>query len=198
MVFQRPLLAAALLAATGLSLAPLSSAHAADSLGGNAVPGVCLLSREGVFAQSKVGQAAGQRLGQLAAQGRAQLDSQSKPLDTDLQSFRQKAASLSEAQRKQQGTALQERVRAFQSQAGELNQRVQLTRAKVMQRISEDAQPIVASAYQSHHCGLLLDRDSVLGGNMANDLTGEVVQGLDRKITTINFDLEPLPAGKGK
>jgi len=187
-------LAAALFAAAGLSLAAMAPAHAADSLGGSPVPGVCMLSREAVFAQSKVGQAASRRLGQLAQQTRSQLVNQRKPLDADVQSFQQKAASLSEAQRKQQGAALQQRMQAFQNQAGQFDQRIQLTRAKAMQTIGKDAEPIVASAYQSHHCGLLLDRDSVLGGNMSNDLTGDVIQGLDRKITTINFNLEPLPS----
>ncbi|WP_424683362.1 OmpH family outer membrane protein [Frateuria sp. YIM B11624] len=194
MNLHRSLLAAAVVAAAGFSILPVSPARAAEGLGGDAVPGVCMLSREGVFAQSKVGQAASQRLGQLAQQARTQLDNQRKPLDTDLQSFQQKAASLSEAQRKQQGEALQQRVQTFQGQAGELNQRIQLTRSKAMQRIGQDAEPIVSTVYKNHRCGLLLDRDSVLGGNMTNDLTPDVVQGLDRKVTTITFDLEPLPS----
>ncbi|MEI7037840.1 OmpH family outer membrane protein [Fulvimonas yonginensis] len=196
MTLHRSLLAASLIATAAVVSVP--SAHAADTLGGNPVPGVCMLSREAVFAQAKVGQAASERLGQLAQQARTQLDDQRKPLDTDLQNFQQKAPSLSEAQRKQQGEALQQRMQAYQTQAGELNQRIQLTRAKAMQRIGQEAEPIVASVYKSHQCGLLLDRDSVLGGNMANDLTGEVVQGLDRKITTLSFNLEPLPAAQGK
>lgn len=198
MNLHRSLLAASLIAAAGLSVAPVTSARAADALGGNAVPGVCMLSREAVFAQAKVGQAATQRLRQLAQQARSQLDTQRKPLDADIQSFQQKAQSLSEDQRKQQGSALQQRMQAFQSQAGELNQRIQLTRAKAMQRIGQDAEPIVASTYKNHHCGLLLDRDSVLGGNMANDLTAEVIKGLDAKITTISFNLEPLPKNGGQ
>lgn len=198
MNLQRPLLAAALVAAAGLSIAPVSPAHAAEGLGGNPVPGMCMLSREAVFAQSKVGQAASQRLAQLAQQERTQLDNQRKPLDTDLKSFQEKATSLSDAQRKQQGEALQKRMQTFQSQAGEINQRIQLTRATAMKRIGQDAQPIIASVYGKHHCGLLLDRDSVLGGNTTNDLTPEVVKGLDGKITTISFNLEPLPANAGK
>lgn len=197
MNLARSFLAASLVAAAGFSILPVSSAQAAD-LGGNAVPGVCMLSREAVFAQSKVGQAASQRLGQLAEQARTQLENQRKPLDTDVKAFQQKAPSLSEADRKQQGEALQQRMQTFRSQAGELDQRIQLTRAKAMQRIGQEAEPIVASVYKSHHCGLLLDRDSVLGGNTTNDLTPGVVQGLDGKITTISFNLEPLPANAGK
>jgi Skp family chaperone for outer membrane proteins len=80
----------------------------------------------------------------------------------------------------------------------QLDGRIQLTRGKVMQQIGQQAEPIVASAYNSHHCGLLLNRDAVLGGNTTNDLTSDVVQGLDRKITSLSFNLEPLPAGNGK
>lgn len=194
----RSSLVASLIVTAGLSALPVAPARAADDLGGNPVPGVCLLSREAVFAQSKVGQAASQRLKQLASQAESQLASQRKPLDTDIQSFQQKASSLSEAQRKEQGMALQKRMETFRGQAGELNQRIQLTRGKAMQTIGKDAEPIVASVYKSHRCGLLLDRDSALGGNMTNDLTADVVQGLDRKITTISFNLEPLPSGNGK
>lgn len=194
----RSSLVASLIAVTGLSVVPVSSARAADDLGGNAVTGVCLLSREAIFANAKVGQAASERLGQLAEQARSELASQRKPLEADIRSFQQKQQSLSEAQRTKEGSALQQRMQTFQTQAGELNQRIQLTRAKVMQRIGLDAQPIVDSSYKSHHCGLLLNRDSVLGGNMTNDLTADVVHGLDKKITTMTFNLEPLPSGKGK
>ncbi|MEO6800308.1 MAG: OmpH family outer membrane protein [Rhodanobacter sp.] len=190
----RSSLAASLIAAAGLSVLPVSPAHAADDLGGSPVTGVCLLSREAVFAQSKIGQAASQRLGQLAEQARSQLATQRTPLDADIKAFQTKAATLSEAQRQQQGAGLQQRMQMFQTQASEQNDRIQLTRAKVMRQIGQDAEPVVATAYKSHHCGLLLNRDAALGGNMTNDLTKDVVEGLDRKVTTISFNLEPLPA----
>lgn len=198
MNFYRSLPIAALIAVTGLSVLPVTSAHAADTLEGKPVSGVCFLSREAVFAQSKVGEAASQRLNQLAEQARSQMSTQRAPLDADLKSFQAKAASLTEQQRTSQGAALKTRIDAFQAKAGELTQRVQLTRAKAMENIGKDAQPIVASQYKSHQCGVLMNRDAVLGGNMTNDLTAGVVQDLDRKLTTISFNLEPLPAGNGK
>jgi len=39
----------------------------------------------------------------------------------------------------------------------------------------------------------IIDRNSVLGGNMSNDLTPMLARGLDAKVTTITFDLEVLP-----
>lgn len=197
----RSSLVASLVAVTGLCAIPASSARAADAaneLGGSPVTGICLLSREAIFAQAQVGKAASQRLQQLAEQARGQMADERKPLDVDIKSFQEKSASLSEAQRQQQGAALQKRAEAFQAQVRELGQRIELTRNKAMQRIGEAAQPILAASYKSRQCGLLLNRDSVLGGNMTNDLTSEVVQGLDRKMTTISFNLEPLPSNTGK
>lgn len=62
-----------------------------------------------------------------------------------------------------------------------------------LERIANEAQPVIAQAYHQKRCGLLIDRNSVLGGNVSNDLTPMVVRGLDAKITTITFDLEALP-----
>ena len=196
---HRSLVVAALAAAAGLSFAPVTPAQtaaapASNTLGGNPVPGVCMLSREAVFAQSKVGKAASERLKQLATQQQTLLENQRKPLDAEIQAFQQKAASLTEAQRLQQGQALQQRMQGYQTQVNRLGERIQLTSAKVMQQIGEQAQPVIASSYASRHCGLLLNRDAVLGGNTSNDLTSDVVRGLDGKITTLNFNLEPAPA----
>lgn len=198
MNLSRSLLIASLVAAAALPAMPVSAARAADNLGGDAVPGVCLLSREAVFAQSKVGQAASARLLQLADQARTQLSNSRTPLDADIRSFQQKQESMTEAQRKQQGEALQMRMQALQAQSEELNQRVQLTRGKALQNIGTQAESVIATSYKNHRCGLLLNRDAVLGGNTTNDLTSDVVQGLDRKITTITFNLEPLPANDSK
>lgn len=198
MNLHRSLFVAALAAAAGLSFAPVTPAQTAapagNALGGNPVPGVCMLSREAVFAQSKVGQAASERLKQLATQQQSVLENQRKPLDADVQAFQQTAASLTEAQRQQQGQALQQRMQAYQAQVNQLGERIQLTRAKVMQQIGEQAQPVIAGSYASHHCGLLLNRDAVLGGNTSNDLTADVVRGLDGRISTLSFNLEPAPA----
>src|SRR5690348_9641334 len=105
MNMHRPLLVAALAAAAGLSLAPVAPAQAAttpaataNQLEGNPVAGVCMLSREAVFAQSKVGQAASERLKQLATQQQSLLENQRKPLDADIQAFQQKSSTLTEAQ----------------------------------------------------------------------------------------------------
>ncbi|MNE33232.1 hypothetical protein D3C80_1268880 [compost metagenome] len=61
-----------------------------------------------------------------------------------------------------------------------------------MERIANEAQPAIAQVYAAKSCGLLLDRNSALGGNFANDLTAEVVQALDARLSTITFERERL------
>ncbi|MNO05280.1 hypothetical protein D3C81_2266030 [compost metagenome] len=62
-----------------------------------------------------------------------------------------------------------------------------------MERIANEAQPAIAQVYAAKSCGLLLDRNSALGGNFANDLTADVVQALDGRLSTITFERERLP-----
>jgi Skp family chaperone for outer membrane proteins len=180
--------------------------HAQDggalSLAGPPVLGVCLVSREAIFVNAKVGKAASARLKQLADQVQVQLDSERKPIDSDVQAFRAQAATLPADQRQSREQALTQRVQIMQSHQALRSKEIEATRAKALARIAQEAQPIIVGAYRSKNCGLLLDRNAVIGGNMSNDLTASVVQGLDAKISTLSFDLETLPsddsAGKAR
>ncbi len=192
MIAHRTTIAAAV---AGILMLPLAAtpAQAQSSLGNKSVPGVCMLSRGAVLANSKVGKAADARLKQLADQARSQLQSQRQPLNQDIQQFRQKAQSMTASARESQQKSLQQRMQAFQQKAQELNARINITRNQAMQRIGKVIDPLVANIYKQRGCGILLDRDSVLGGNPGNDLTAATVQALDQKMTTISFNLAPLP-----
>lgn len=188
--------AAALLAGMPAGAAHAQAAGDNPALGGPVVPGVCLLSREAIFANAKVGQAASARLKQLAQQQQSDIDAERKPLDADIQSFRSQASSLSAEQRQTREQALSQRMQKVQADQALRARELEATRVKAMQQIARDAQPVITSVYNSKHCGLLIDRNVVMGGNMANDLTPGVVQGLDAKITTMSFNLETLPANE--
>lgn len=181
-----------------LASAPGAAAYAqagdaANSLGGPVVSGVCLLSREAIFANARVGKAASARLKQLADQAQSEIDAERKPVDADVQAYRSQAASLSTDQRQSREQALAQRLQKVQEDQALRGRELEATRAKVMGQIAQYAQPVIGEAYRSKNCGLLLDRNAALGGNMANDLTPAVVQGLDAKVSTISFDLEKPP-----
>lgn len=169
-------------------------APTAQLLGGPVVPGVCMLSREAIYANAAIGKAASARLTQIGQETQAELDAERKPLDADLQAFQAEAAKLTPAQRTQREQALQPRLQIIQAKTQQRSREIEATRTKALAQIAGHAQPVIAQVYTQRKCGLLVDRNSVLGGNMANDLTADVVKALDAKITTITFNRETLPA----
>jgi Skp family chaperone for outer membrane proteins len=171
-----------------------AAAPAAPTFGGPAIQGVCFLSREAVFTNAKVGKVATTRLQQLTQQAQSQIQAEGAPITADLTAYRAQAASLKPEERQTREQALNQRVQKVQADEALLGREIEATRIKAMERIAQEIQPVVATAYTAKGCGLLLNREAVLGGNMANDLTAAVVQGLDAKITTISFDRETLPA----
>jgi Skp family chaperone for outer membrane proteins len=190
--------------AVALVAAPVASAQttpapapATQGLGGPAIPGLCLLSREAIYANAAIGKAATVRLKQLADQAQGEIEAERKPIDADLRAFQAEAAKLTPAQRGARDEALAARLRPLQAKAQLRGREIEATRLKAMRRISEEVQPLIASVYQQRKCGLLVDRNSVLGGNLANDLTADVVRLLDAKLTTITFEREILPAETG-
>lgn len=162
-------------------------------LGGPLIPGVCLLSREAVFANAAVGRAASTRLQELTQAAHTEIDGQRAPIETDAQAFEREAAGLSQAQRDERRQALTQRLQVLQQQVAHNSLEIEATRAKVLEQIANAAQPVIAQVYASKNCGLLFDRASALGGNFGNDLTAEVVAGLDARLPAIAFDRERLP-----
>ena len=165
-----------------------------QGLGGTAVAGVCLLSREAIFANAKVGVAATARLKQLTDQAQAELDTERKPLEVEIQALQAEAAKLTPEQRRVREAALAPRLTEIQARTQQRTREIEATRGKAMARIAETLQPLIAQVYKARNCGLLIDRTTVLGGNMANDLTPTAVAALDAKLATITFERESLPA----
>lgn len=186
------------LAALPLLSAPVfaqtASAADANALGGGAVPGLCMLSREAVLANSAAGKAATARLQQLTAEAQAEVAADRRPVDADLRAYQAEAAKLTPDQRRTREAALQARLTPIGDKARQRDREIKATRVKVVQQILAGAQPVIAQVYAARRCGLLVDRNSVIGGNMTNDLTADVVRGLDAKIPTITFNRETLPA----
>ncbi len=189
-----PLLGIPVLGGLLLGLFAPSLAAAQVAMGGNPVPGVCMLSQQAVLTNAKVGLAATARLQTLAQQAQAELTADKAPIEADAKALDAQRATLKPAELQQKQRALAARAQALQQKANLRQREIEATREKALARISADAQPVIQAVYKSRDCGLLVDRGTVLGGNMANDLTPAVVTGLDAKITTITFDRENLSA----
>ena len=188
----RSALSAALL--TLASTAAAQTVGGAQPLGGPVIAGVCLLSREAIYANAAVGRAATARLQELSRAAQGEIDAQRTPLETEARTLETQRASLSADQLRQRQEALGRRLQALQQAAAQGSREIEATRAKALERIANEAQPVIAQVYRQKNCGLLFDRGALLGGNFANDLTADVVRGLDARIQTITFDRERLPA----
>lgn len=162
----------------------------AQPLGGPVVAGVCLLSREAIFANAAVGRAATARLQELTQAAQAEVNAQRTPLEAEARALEGQPDNAQTQQRRQQ---LAQRWQTVQQQATHSSREIEATRVAALQRISTEAQPVIAQVYGQKRCGLLFDRNTALGGNFANDLTADVVRGLDARIQTITFERERLP-----
>lgn len=172
---------------SGQAAAP---APQSQPLGGPVIAGVCLLSREAIFANAAVGRAASARLQELTQAAQAEIDQQRTPLETEARAIEGQPDNAQTRQRRQQ---LAQRWQALQQTAEHNSREIEATRANAMNRIATETQPVIAQVYGQKNCGLLFDRNSALGGNFANDLTADVVRGLDARIQTITFERERLP-----
>ncbi|OYW44778.1 MAG: hypothetical protein B7Z33_10225 [Sphingomonadales bacterium 12-68-11] len=163
-------------------------------MGGPVVPGVCLLSREAIFANAKVGLAANARLKVLSDAAQAEVDALRAPLESEIRQFQAEAGALAPEERSRREQALAVRLQPVQALAQQRSREIDATRQKALQTIADQAQPVIQQVYAGHGCGLLADRNTMLGGNFTNDLTADVVAALDQRISTITFEREQLVA----
>lgn len=186
------LVSAAFLLAGAVPAAAQAPAPAAPSLGGPLIPGLCLLSREAVIANTKVGVYASTRIRQLTDEAQAEVNADRKPIEADVAALRAQAAKLTPDQRAAQERALAARFAPVQTKAEQRTREIERTRAKALDAIGQQVQPVIAAVYTQKGCGLLVDRNTVLGGNMGNDLTAAVVAGVDARLTSLPIQREDL------
>jgi Skp family chaperone for outer membrane proteins len=163
-------------------------------LGGPAVPGICLLSRDAVLTSSKVAMYASERIRQITAEAQAEVDALRKPVDAEIAAARAQAAKMTPDQIRAQEKALSAKLAPVQVRAEQRRREIEKTRLDALAAIAAQVQPLVAAAYNQKGCGLLFDRSTLLGGNFANDITAAVVTALDAKLVTIPIQRSTLPA----
>lgn len=159
---------------------------------GPAVPGLCVVSVENAIGASTVGAYVNNRLQQLVTQVNAELNAEKTTLDNDAKALEGQRTTLDQNTLEQRAAALQVRANALQRKAQQRDREMQATEQKAFNRIGTEMEPIIRQAYQAKSCSLLLNRQSVVIGNPASDITQQVVTGLNAKITQFAFDRERL------
>jgi outer membrane protein len=192
---------AATAALTGASAqAQTAAAPAAAVRHGPAIAGVCMLSPQDAIGGSTVGKFVATRLQQIAAQVNAELTAEKTGLDNEAKALDAQRSTLDQNTLQQRVTALQTKAEAYNRKAQQRDQELQATEQKALARIGNEMNPLVVTAYEAKSCSILFQRDAVMIGNSAMDLTPQVVTALNGKLTQFTFDRERLdqPAAAAK
>jgi Skp family chaperone for outer membrane proteins len=178
--------------------APAAAAAAAPPIPhGPPVPGVCMIAVDQAISGSTVGRFVGTRMDQIVAQVRAELAPEETAINTEGRAIEAARQTMDQAALQSRVANLNLRISNYQKKADQRQKEIQATEQKAITRIGQELDPVVRTVYQTAHCSLLLNRDAVMIGNPAMDITGQAVAGLNIRIQQFQFDREHLdtPAG---
>jgi outer membrane protein len=159
---------------------------------GPAINGMCIISVEGAIGASTVGKYVDTRMQQIVAQVNAELNGEKSSLDNDAKALDAQRGTLDQGTLEQRASALQVRANALQRKAQLRDREVSATEQKAVGRIGNEMEPMIRAAYQQKGCSILLQRQAVVIGNPAMDITPAVVTALNAKLTQFPFDRERL------
>ena len=194
---SRKLGAAAIGAVAALTFASAASAQTASAPAvthGAALTGVCYLSTQEALASSTVGKYVGTRMQQLITQVNTELQPEQTAIETEGKTLDTQRATMNAQTLQTRATAWQTRLQTFQRRGAQRQRELEATQQKAVARVLQEMDPIAKQQYQSRRCSILLDRESVLLGNPAMDLTSAVVSGLNGRIQQFTFERERLDA----
>ena len=175
--------------------APSAPAAAAPTIShGPAIAGLCMLSFDQAVQQSTVGRFVGTRMDQIVGQVKAELQPEASAIETEGRQLEASRATLDQAAYQSRMANLNLRVSNFQKKNEQRQHEVEATEQKAINRISQELEPIIRQVYQQRQCSVLLNRQAVMVGNPAMDITAPAVAALNAKITQFPFDREHLDA----
>ncbi len=192
---MKTLVAATCVAALALSAGTSAFAQAAAPpviTHGPAIPGVCIMSVEGVIGASTVGKYVQTRLQQIGTQVGADLKAEEAALQTEAKALDASKATMDQGTLEKKAADLQVRANAFQRKAQLRDREMQATQQKALGRVGQELEPIIRQVYQQKACSVLFQRDALVIANPSMDISGALTTALNAKITQFAFDRERL------
>jgi len=188
--------ATALMAIAGQAAAqtpPVAQTNAPPPVNhGAAVPGVCIMSIPGAIAGSTVGKYVDTRMQQIIQQVNGELNGERTAIENESKQLDSQRATLDRTTLEQRTAALQVRVNALTRKVQQREREVQATEQKALARVGQEMEPLIRQVYEQRQCSVLLNRDAIVLGNPAMDITPGVITALNAKITQFTFDRERL------
>ncbi len=172
---------------------PAGAPAAAPAGGGPVIAGVCIYNNGAAIQTSTVGRFLITRLQALETEIENELRSDGTSIETEIRALETGQATIAPQQFQQRRAAVQTRAEAFQRKRGLRQREMEATQVKALQRVGQDLDPIVLQVYAARGCGILVNAQSVFRSNPAMDITQQVVQALNGRLTTFTINRERLP-----
>ncbi|MBS0295911.1 MAG: OmpH family outer membrane protein [Proteobacteria bacterium] len=170
---------------------------------GPAIPGLCVLNKQAVVFGSAVGQSVQRRMQDLGKSVEAELTPENNALNTEKAQLEAQVATFNQNHVEPDQAfitryqSFQQRGQAFEAKREQRTAELRETLNKQTSRIAEQIEPLVPGVLTEKGCSLLLDSSTVIAGNPAMDVTQQLINRLNGKITTLSFDREHLDQRAG-
>ena len=174
-----------LAAAATLAVAPAALAQKSD---------VLVMNQGEVIAKSKAGQSIQTQLQAIGQSAQAQLQSEGQKLQSEGQQLQQTAESLSKEDLNKRAQALAVKQQGVQ-RLGQIRQaELAQAEAAALTQLSEQLEPVVREIMKKKKAKMVLRRTDVAVMDDAVDITDDVIEALDKRVTNITVTKPDLIA----
>jgi Skp family chaperone for outer membrane proteins len=147
---------------------------------GAAIGGVCTIDPQLSVLATNAVQAVEKKIN-------AEFSAEGQKLQQELQPYMANPSSAPEALRK--------RVQDYQTKIANRRNNLQPAERQAQERIAQEVQPTIAEIYQQRRCSVLIDRNVLVLGNPAMDITQSVVDRLNQKVPAPALAAAPAQSG---
>jgi outer membrane protein len=162
---------------------------------GLAAPRIVVIDRNAILSNSKVGQDILRQLKVYRAEDEKDLNGQAASLRSQIKSFQQQSAILSATIRAQKGQELENRQRALQDLAQKKDSLLQGALYKARLDVAQAVGPILKQVMTQRGANMVLDKAVVIDSSIDIDITPDVINQLNQKMSTLKVQLVPPPPG---
>jgi Skp family chaperone for outer membrane proteins len=157
---------------------------------------IVIVNSDQIFSQSKVGQNVRSQIQSLAKKLQAESQKSEEALKIEAKNLSEQRRLLSESDFGKKVQSFEEKQQNFQRTMQQRSQELQLGSNKARGEIEAVVRPIFADVMTAHGANILLDQSVVLAGGVDFNVTTEVLQALDAKLTSVTVKSVPLSSLK--
>lgn len=158
---------------------------------GPPIAGMCTYSSDRLMEVSVTAKGVQTRLDAIRGEIKAELDRDRAALNKDITDFNAQAPAMQLEAREQRQNQLQVREKQGERKLQIRSQEFQATEEKQTAVLQRAIMPLIASAYQTRNCSVLL-AGGVLIANPQMDITADVAKALDASLKPFSFNRENL------